>query len=71
MGKILELKKPEPAEGYLVYEFPQWGAAVWGIAEARWVSVIISTPGGGPQDVDVSGIAVVLHENGIEFGGKA
>ncbi len=52
------LKMPQ----YEVHEFP-WGTAVKNRI-GKWCSLFISPKG---QEIDVEGLDVELHENGIEF----
>ena len=46
-----------------VYEFP-WGTAVKEFRTQRWIRPFLSR---NYQEIDVEGIPVELHENGIEF----
>lgn len=47
---------------YEVYEFP-WGTAVKH-RKGAWEKVFLKPSG---QEIDVSGLNILLHENGIEF----
>jgi hypothetical protein len=48
---------------YEVYKF-SWGSAVKK-RNGKWTHIFI-----GEQEINVEGIEVILHENGIEFVGK-
>ena len=48
-----------------VYQFP-WGTAIKHEPTQKWHKVFIGF-GEKDNEVDVSGIDVILHENGIEF----
>jgi hypothetical protein len=52
-----------PLFGYAVYEFP-WGAAVKEKRTNKWILVCLKPDG---QEIDVSNLKVILHDNGIEF----
>lgn len=56
-GKIIRLYS------YGVYEF-SWGTAVKELRTGRWIRLFLSR---NHQEIDVEGIPVELHENGIEF----
>jgi hypothetical protein len=58
-----------PLFGYAVYEFP-WGTAVKEKRTGKWTNIFLRPDG---QEIDVSNIEVILHDNGIEFliGGDA
>lgn len=55
-----------PLFGYAVYEF-SWGTAVKEKRAGKWTNIFLKPDG---QEIDVSNIEVVLHDNGIEFVGK-
>ena len=66
MIKLAEfIHHPKP---WGVYEFP-WGAAVKHEPTQKWHKVIINYAPElqEPQEIDVSGLEVILHDNGIEF----
>ena len=52
-----------PLFGYAVYEFP-WGTAVKEKRTGKWTNTFLRPDG---QEIDVSNIEVILHDNGIEF----
>ena len=52
-----------PLFGYAVYEFP-WGTAVKEKRTGKWTNIFLRPDG---QEIDVSNIEVILHDNGIEF----
>lgn len=55
------MTKVIPLEPWEVHQFP-WGSAVRH-RNGKWTNVILSNG----QDVDVSEMNVIIHENGIEF----
>jgi hypothetical protein len=57
------MTKVVPLFGYAVYEFP-WGTAVKEKRTNKWTNIFLKPDG---QEIDVSNIKVILHENGIEF----
>ena len=60
----MSTSKVIPLFGYSVYEFP-WGAAIKEIRTGKWLTIFIGSD--TAQEIDVSNIAVILHDNGIEF----
>lgn len=52
-----------PLFGYAVYGFP-WGTAVKEKRTGKWTNIFLRPDG---QEIDVSNIEVILHDNGIEF----
>jgi hypothetical protein len=48
-----------------VYEF-YWGAAVRNERTRQWTQILLKPDG---QEINVEHLAVILHENGIEFMG--
>ena len=56
MGNIVELLP------YEVYKFP-WGSAIKH-RSGKWEKIFL-TP--NAQEIDVSELSVIIHENGIEF----
>jgi len=56
--------KVVPLFGYGAYRFP-WGAAIKEMRTGKWLKVYIGP--GTAQEIDVSNIEVILHDNGIEF----
>lgn len=56
-----------PLFGYGVYTFP-WGSAIREMRTGKWLTVFIGP--GTAQEIDVSTIGVILHDNGIEFVSK-
>jgi hypothetical protein len=46
-----------------VYGFP-WGTAVKEKRTGKWTNIFLRPDG---QEIDVSNIEVILHDNGIEF----
>ena len=59
MNEVVELKP------WRVYEFP-WGTAIRH-QKGHWTNVYLKPTG---QEIDVSNLNVILHDNGIEFLGK-
>ncbi|MED3623254.1 hypothetical protein P4482_09140 [Neobacillus thermocopriae] len=56
MKNVVELKP------YEVYEFP-WGSAIKR-RNGQWEKVFLKPNG---QEIDISNVKVILHDNGIEF----
>ncbi len=56
MGEIIDLKP------WGVYQFP-WGTAVRNEFTGKWTNIILNDG----QEVDTTGMNVIIHENGIEF----
>lgn len=56
MKNVVELKP------YEVYEFP-WGSAIKR-RNGQWEKVFLKP---NAQEIDISNVKVILHDNGIEF----
>lgn len=52
-----------PLRYWEVYKFP-WGSAVKERRTGKWEKIFLHPNG---QEIDVSKLRVILHENGIEF----
>ena len=48
---------------YEVHEFP-WGSAIKEQRTRKWTKLFLKPSG---QEVDLEGLEVILHDNGIEF----
>ena len=59
MGEVVNIDK----DRYCVYTY-FWGVAILDSREDRWLKAKIGMQG---QELDLSGVDAIVHENGIEF----
>lgn len=60
---VIDLNKYREGERWGVYSY-YWGAAVKDLKNNRWTTIILKPDS---QEIDVTDIPVILHDNGIEF----
>ena len=66
MGKVIPFvttKEVIHRTGFEVLTF-FWGTAIWDCEKEEWERIILN---GGERELIISGLDVIVHENGIEF----